>query len=259
MGLIVPAVCIHCGITNCGTMAPPSIDIGIRMAQPAPDAVCSVLPRLAISIMKPTKQTADETPPSTRMPMDDGRTPNPNATVSSITSTSMIVMKHASALPPRICARVSGAMRSRTSVPCVRSVTRLTPNVMTQPIRPQTMPWGNVTSNALSGPRRSRATGLDVTLSGCHSPPGPVPRCCAVAPVKVLSSPRNRCTGATCGATAGSGRSANVLSVMRAETAGSVNIFCMSAAACFINSPSIIPASAWRTGSTPSSTSLDEP
>ena len=66
-------------------------------------------------------------------------------------------MKQASALPPRICARVSGAMRSRTSVPCVRSVTRLMPNDITQPISPQITPCGNVMSNGI--PRAVAARG----------------------------------------------------------------------------------------------------
>ena len=51
---------IHDGMMKVGTIAPPTIDNGIRIAHPAPDAVCSVLPRLATSIMKPTKQIAAE-------------------------------------------------------------------------------------------------------------------------------------------------------------------------------------------------------
>ena len=71
-------------------------------------------------------------------------------------------------MPPRICARDSGAICSRTNVPCVRSVTRLMPNDIMQPISPQMTPCGNVMSNALSGPRRSRATAFEITFSGCH-------------------------------------------------------------------------------------------
>src|SRR5688572_25417477 len=55
---------IHAGMMNVGTIAPPTIDSGIRIAHPAPDAVCSVLPRLATSIMKPTKQIAADSPAS---------------------------------------------------------------------------------------------------------------------------------------------------------------------------------------------------
>ena len=43
-------------------------------------------------------------------------------------------------------------MRSRTSVPCVRSVTRLMPNDIAQPISPQITPCGNVMSNGFRGP-----------------------------------------------------------------------------------------------------------
>ena len=52
---------------------------------------------------------------------------------------------------------------------------------------------------------------------------------------------------------------ANAWSAIRVEAPGSVNIRCMSAAACFINRPSIMPASAVLAGSTPSSISLGAP
>ena len=58
----------------------------------------------------------------------------------------------ASALPARICTRVSGAICSRTNVPCTRSLTSPIANVITQPMIPQTTPCGNVTSNPLVGP-----------------------------------------------------------------------------------------------------------
>ena len=39
IGLMKLIDCTHAGITNVGTIAPPIIDSGIRIAQPAPDAV----------------------------------------------------------------------------------------------------------------------------------------------------------------------------------------------------------------------------
>ena len=81
--------------------------------------------------------------------------------------------KHASALPPRICARDSGAIERRTKVPRVRSLTRLSPNDMAQPMRPQSTPCGNVISNGLPGPLRARVMGALTTFSGCHRDPPP--------------------------------------------------------------------------------------
>ena len=168
-------------------------------------------------------------------------------------------MKHESALPLRICTLVSGAIRSRTSVPCVRSVTRLIPNDIAQPISPQITPCGNVMSNGLRGPSETRATSCLVIFKGCHSPcDDPATPCACGVPTNAFSSPRKRCTGATCSGGA-SCMSPRALSTISLDAFGSLNIFCMSPAACFISSPSIIPASAWRAGSTPISISFGFP
>ncbi len=159
---MLPAVDIQAGITICGTIAPPSIDSGIRIAQAAPEAVCSVLPRRGHE-----HHEAARTPGSRRARPAAAaatssaarRTASPPSRSSSVCTTT-IAMKQASALPPRICARVSGAMRSRTNVPVRAFAHQAEPNDIAQPMRPQITPCGNVISNGLRGPLRSRAMGV---------------------------------------------------------------------------------------------------
>ena len=74
-GLITLIDCIQPGMKASGIIPPPSIDIGIMSAQPAPADPCSVEPSDATSIIRPTNAIGATSITSRSSTTDDGRTP----------------------------------------------------------------------------------------------------------------------------------------------------------------------------------------
>ena len=118
------ARCIHAGITTSGIMAPPVMDMVISTAQPRPDTARGVDPLAETTNMIPVSAQAAEKTARASSGAEDGRTWKKAApSASTMVATVRIAISAAKALAARICARATGAIRSRTSVPRVRSFT----------------------------------------------------------------------------------------------------------------------------------------
>ena len=94
---------IQDGMANNGIIPPPVIDIINMIAIPPPPTACSVFPRTEISIIRPTKQRADDDRATNSLTGLSSRTPKTRfAKIKSIPDTTMIDIKQANPFPARI-------------------------------------------------------------------------------------------------------------------------------------------------------------